>query len=111
MLTTLDFSGLISRQPEPYRLKRSVRVLAGPAENLEIIGVSYDIHFLQIAAAQSAVDVAFYCCTAGVLPDFVFVMSGHILLLRGYPPIELVENNVGQQGRQDAALWRSLCWI
>lgn len=70
--------------------------------------VPYDIHFLEIASSQCAIDMAFDFCSTRVLSGLVLVMGGHILPLGCYPPIQLVQHDVGKERRQDTALRRSL---
>lgn len=63
--------------------------------------VPYDIHFLEIASSQCAIDMAFDFCSTRVLSGLVLVMGGHILPLGCYPPIQLVQHDVGKERRQD----------
>ena len=74
------------------------------AKDFEVIGVSHDIHFFEIAPSERPVGMAFNVCATGILPGFVLVMGRHFLPLGSYPPVKLVQHYVGEQWRQNAAL-------
>ena len=87
------------------------RVTPFPAKDAEIVSIPDNIHFLEITPPQSAAFVgavwcAIFRCT--LLDDR---MCRYIFPLTADPPIQFIENNVGEQRGEDTSLRRALIGI
>ena len=83
-------------QPLFYCRKNLLGVASVSAKYLEIIGISHDIAFLETSFSKFRIDIALVQRTVFQLPAFVRRACGQGFPLACHPPVQFIEDDVGE---------------
>lgn len=78
-------------------------------KDFEVVSVADNVALLEICIISESSDgTAFIRCSIGVYSVYIVPFCRHFLPLTDNPPIQLIQDNVWQQRRDDTALWCAL---